>query len=422
MVCRKVAAMYRPDALPAKLAAVVDEVRTWSHADDFPTRTAEERATWVAGLQQLSDAVAAAALAAVAAFDAAGDGEVLHGAASTSSWLRGALGVAPGEAAERVRMARRSRDLLAKPVALLRAGRVTYDHLRAIERAARFLPPDQQQCAVDVLLDLAVVAPVTDVRNAGRHLRYACDPDGALTDSEQQFERRYFTLSPLMDGMTAVDGLLDPESAALIAAALEPFLVPTGPEDLRIAAQRRADGLVDIVRAACDHRLLPMVGGERPHLQLLIPHDFATVSRPGLLPTAPGGKATLHPVGVARISCDAQVLPVVLDAAGIPTSLGRSQRIFSAHQRRLLALRDGGCRFPGCARPPSFTDAHHVIAWSAGGATDVDNAALLCRFHHRLVHEGGWQLACSEPIRGTNGVITFCGPRGQLIESCPRGP
>ncbi len=73
-------------------------------------------------------------------------------------------------------------------------------------------------------------------------------------------------------------------------------------------------------------------------------------------------------------------------------ALGRSQRLFSSHQRRLLALRDGGCRFPGCSRPPAHTDAHHVVPWSAGGATDIANAVLLCRFHHRLVHEGGWDL------------------------------
>ncbi len=86
--------------------------------------------------------------------------------------------------------------------------------------------------------------------------------------ASSQFERRYLTLAPLLDGMTSIDGMLDGESAALLTAALEPFLVPTGPEDLRTAAQRRADGLIDIVRAACDHRLLPLVGGERPHLQV----------------------------------------------------------------------------------------------------------------------------------------------------------
>jgi hypothetical protein len=76
---------------------------------------------------------------------------------------------------------------------------------------------------------------------------------------------------------------------------------------------------------------------------------------------------------VARIACDAQILPVLLNPDGVPMALGRSQWLFTPHQRRLLALRDGGCRFPGCSRPPAFTDAHHVIPWSHGGPTDTDN-------------------------------------------------
>ncbi len=209
-------------------------------------------------------------LAAVADFDAAGDGETLHGAASTASWLRGAVGLAPGDASERVRLARRSRDALEAPVRHLRSGGITYDHLRSIDRAVRFIPEGRQAEAVALLTDLAVAASVADVRTAGKHLRLVADPDGTLADCERQFERRHLTLAPLLDGMTSIDGLLDAESAALLNAALEPFLVPTGPEDARSAAQRRADGLTDIVRTACDHRLLPMVGGERPHLQVLV--------------------------------------------------------------------------------------------------------------------------------------------------------
>ncbi len=394
------------------------------------------RAAWVSGLQQLRDAVDAAMLTAVANFDAAGDGETLHGAASTASWLRGAVGLAPGDASERVRIARRSRDVLAAPVGHLRSGSITFDHLRSIDRAVRFIPEGRQAEAVALLTDLAVAAPVADVRTAGKHLRLVADPDGTLADCERQFERRHLTLAPLLDGMTSIDGLLDAESAALLNAALEPFLVPTGPEDARSAAQRRADGLTDIVRTACDHRLLPMVGGERPHLQVLVasgPEESADGDLPRpLLPGAawlaqsPGGAAPLHPVSVARIACDAQIRPVLLDGDGLPMALGRTQRLFSSHQRRLLALRDGGCRFPNCTRPPAHTDAHHVHPWSAGGATDVDNAVLLCRFHHRLVHEGGWQIEVPVARQGSGGgspaAVTFVGPRGQSLVSIPRGP
>ena len=121
-----------------------------------------------------------------------------------------------------------------------------------------------------MLTDLAEVGSVTDVRTAGKHLQYVLDPDGSLADSCGQFDRRYLTLAPLMDGMTAVDGLLDAESAALLTTALAPFLVPADADDTRTAAQRRADGLVQIVASACDHALVPVVGGERPHLQVIV--------------------------------------------------------------------------------------------------------------------------------------------------------
>lgn len=431
--------MFCPTSLPATLAATLESVRGWTDAEavaPMVSNSPDERASWVAGLQQLRDAVDAAMLTAVANFDAAGDGETLHGAASTASWLRGAVGLAPGDASERVRLARRSRDVLAAPVGHLRSGSITFDHLRSIDRAVRFMPEGRQADAVALLTELAVAAPVADVRTAGKHLRLVADPDGTLADSERQFERRHLTLAPLLDGMTSIDGLLDAESAALLNAALEPFLVPTGPDDPRSAAQRRADGLADIVRTACDHRLLPVMGGERPHLQVLVAAEpgqtpdtkLRRLLLPGSawIPQSPGGAAPLHPVSVARIACDAQVLPVLLDRDGLPMALGRSQRLFSSHQRRLLALRDGGCRFPGCSRPPAHTDAHHVHPWSAGGATDVDNAVLLCRFHHRLVHEGGWQLTVNdhdrESVRGSPGAVTFVGPRGQSLVSIPRGP
>ena len=423
--------MFRPQALPPPLAAVLEQVRTWSDPASNvattsrpgqPDATPDERAAWVAGLQQLRDAADAASLMALAGLDAAADGEVLHGAASTPGWLRGALGIAPGDAAERVRLARSSRDLLRETADELRQGALTYDHLRTIDRAVRPLPEALQAEAVSVLTDLAVQRPVADVRTAARHLRLVADPDGTLSECEQHFERRYLALAPMLDGMTAVNGLLDTESAALLTAALEPFLVPSGPEDLRSAAQRRADGLLDIVRTACDHRLLPEVGGERPHLQVLIPETLVGNLRVGILPQAPGGRDLLHPTCVERISCDAEFLPVLLDPGGRPMALGRSQRLFSGAQRRLLALRDGGCRFPDCSRPPAHTDAHHVLAWSAGGATDVENAALLCRFHHRLVHEGGWHVVSSDAGLQAHGSLTFKGPRGQSLVSEPRGP
>ena len=421
-----------PAAVPAVLSQLVQQARSLSTAEARQLLNASspaERAGWVLGLQQLTDAVAAATLTAVEVFDANGDGQTLHGAASTQAWLRGACRVTGAEAAERVRLARASRSLLADPVAQVRDGVLTYQHLRAVDRGVRHLPAPQQPKAVALLTDLATVAPVPDVRTAGKHLAHVIDPDGSLTDAQHQFDRRYLTLAPLMDGMTALDGLLDAEAAALLSAALEPFLVPTDRDDTRTAAQRRADGLVQIIQSATDQALLPVVGGERPHLQVIVDPRASSqraepsgVLPPGLLPQAPGGSAFLHPVAVARVACDAQLTALLLDEHGVVVDLGRTRRLFSGQQRRVLAVRDGGCRFPGCDRPPAHADAHHVISWLDGGPTDLANAMLLCRHHHRHVHEGGWTLTIDDPDRGTHGPVRVTGPHGQQLTSHPRPP
>jgi hypothetical protein len=304
--------------------------------------------------------------------------------------------------------------VLADAVAKVREGDITQSHLRAIDHGTRRLPESDRADATKILTELAEVASVSEVRAVAQHLTQVIDPDGSLADHERQFERRYLTLAPMLDGMVALDGLFDVEAAALLNTALQPFLTPSDADDQRTAAQRRADGLVQIVQSAADHRLLPVAGGERPHLQVTLPR--------GLTCQSPGGPAQLHPRSVARIACDSQVTPLLLDEHGVVADLGRTARLFSPQQRKLLAARDGGCRWPGCDRPPAHTDAHHVVSWLDGGATDVANALLLCRHHHRSVHERGWSVAVIDRTRGSGGAVAFVGPDDQRLTSHPRAP
>jgi hypothetical protein len=125
----------------------------------------------------------------------------------------------------------------------------------------------------------------------------------------------------------------------------------------------------------------------------------------------PGGQRGHHdPDGdqglAAQLRAAAALLPPILGGApSQPLDVGRTSRVVSPAQRTALAVRDGGCVFPGCDRPLAWCEAHHLWHWLHGGPTDLDNLALLCRAHHRAVHEGGWQLT-----RAPDGRLTATPP------------
>jgi hypothetical protein len=93
--------------------------------------------------------------------------------------------------------------------------------------------------------------------------------------------------------------------------------------------------------------------------------------------------------------------PILGGAPSQPLDVGRAGRVVTPAQPSALAVRDGGCVFPACARPLAWCEGHHLVSWLDGGPTDLDNLALLCRQHHRAVHEGGWRLT-----RGPDGRLT----------------
>ncbi len=111
---------------------------------------------------------------------------------------------------------------------------------------------------------------------------------------------------------------------------------------------------------------------------------------------------------VRRLACDCKVQAVLHDARhGL--AMGRELRVVNRHQRRALRIRDRGCRFPGCGQT-RWVDAHHIIHWTNGGLTDLDNLILVCRAHHHALHEGGWTITGT----ATSG-LTFHDPRGQTV-------
>ena len=161
------------------------------------------------------------------------------------------------------------------------------------------------------------------------------------------------------------------------------------PEIDRSGAQRRADALSGLAERALRGGDLPVEGGRRP--QVAITADLATLARRDGAPAARLDHSGPVSAATARqLACDADVHRIITDGESDVLDAGRAQRTVSRAQRRALAARDGGC--VGCDAPPGWTDAHHVVFWDDGGATDMDNLVLLCRSCHTSVHHRGWRV------------------------------
>jgi hypothetical protein len=116
---------------------------------------------------------------------------------------------------------------------------------------------------------------------------------------------------------------------------------------------------------------------------------------------------------VQRIACDATIAVGVDDDVGHTMYEGRARRFPTDAQRREVMRRDRHCRFPGCTNV-TFANVHHIVPWKPGGGTDLDNLALLCEYHHHLVHSGGWTMSGN-----ANEELTFVGPTGRVMTSRP---
>ena len=241
-----------------------------------------------------------------------------------------------------------------------------------------------------------------------RRLRDDLDRDGVAAREEELRERRYLHLVPQPDGMTRVSGLLDPESAAVVAAAVDAATSPrrgvrfVDPRDRvrdeavvaadsRTLEQVAVDALVELVRIGSTAGSDEVLGAHRPAIRVHVTlRDLDRRTGAGELE---GQTAPVSIASVERLGCATGVVPILFDDGGQPLDVGRDQRLFTARQRIALAARDGGCRFPGCDRPPSWCEAHHIEHWYRDeGRTDVADGVLLCRHHHLLVHNNGWRV------------------------------
>jgi Domain of unknown function (DUF222)/HNH endonuclease len=247
--------------------------------------------------------------------------------------------------------------------------------------------------------------------------RQAAEREAMLDGEEGLRERRRLHASVTVLGMVRVDGDLDPEAGETLLTALRAVMdaeARSGSEgDTRTPAQRRADALGEVCRQWLDLADRPEVAGERPHVTMTV--DVGAL-RDGIgEPSEIDHVGPVDPRVARRVACDAGIARVVLAGRSEPLDVGRRTPVVPPTMRRAVVARDRHCRFPGCDRPHTWCDAHHVVHWSDGGPTALQNLVLLCRRHHRMVHERrGFRLRLEE------GRPVFRRPDGSVLDE--RGP
>jgi hypothetical protein len=257
------------------------------------------------------------------------------------------------------------------------------------------------------LIDYAARAHADDVWIRARNERDLLDPAGIPDRERQRRDARYLRLTKQPDGMTRINGLLDPESAQHVSAAFDAITSPRrgGPrftakaekeraqrllDDPRTLDQILADALVDIVDLAVRKDTGRVFGTIKPTVRIITTVDTSAGS-PGFGVVA-GQIDPVSPEAVQHELCNGHV-ELAFDSNGHALHLGRSKRTFSSPQREMLNARDGGCMWPRCDRPPDWCEAHHINEWSRDqGRTDVDDGILLCRSCHLRLHNEHWRI------------------------------
>lgn len=323
----------------------------------------------------------------------------LDGSVSHIDWIRHECKMSMSAAADRVNVGEQLAKLPASAQAVA-DGEIGFAHFSVIARTASALAGSKTAAAFDEhqLLDPARAMSVGRLWHHARHVRHAADPEGVATDEAFAGDRRWLRLSAAEDGSVLLAGQLDSVGGAALRTALEPLARPSGKDDDRCQEQRFGDALVELALHTLDSGLLPDRASQRPHLQVTT--SLETLR--GLVGSPAGEMEFSLPIcskTVQRLACDSTITRVVLGSDSLVIDVGRAKRVVAGSTRRALNTRDGHCQWPKCDRPPSWSAAHHVVHWTRGGSTNLDNLILLCHRHHWLAHEGGWQLVRTDEGR-----------------------
>ncbi len=314
------------------------------------------------------------------------------GCSSLAEWLAWRCALTPRAAREHVRVARCLPELPLVHTAFAR-GELSYAKVRALTRVATAGNEEE-------LLGLARVFTAAQLERAVRAYRRV-----TTAEARELQESAYLSVFWDADGSLAVHGRLAPEDGALLLRALD-AMRDTQWNERRGSAEPRparqasnAEALVAVAEAALAHPDGSRPGGER--YQIVVHADESALTHDGGGGCELDDGAALAPETARRLACDASTV-----------RNGRKTRTIPPALRRALRARDRGCQFPGCENR-RFLDAHHVHHWAQGGSTTLANLVLLCRRHHRLVHEGGWHI---------DRRARFYDPRGHPHPVVPRLP
>jgi 5-methylcytosine-specific restriction endonuclease McrA len=326
-----------------------------------------------------------------------------NGFRSCADWLAWRVGLDIVAARERVRIARALGSLPTLAGALER-GDLSYTKVRALTRIAT--PENEAR--------LLAMGRTNTAEQIGRIIksRRMLDPAVERREAKRQHESRALNVYRDESGMVVIQGRLDPEGGAAFMQALtaaQDALFQNAPRTLT-HVQRNADALTLLAEAALHHELDPGAPGER--YQVVLHVDDTVLASPDAV-----GESTLdgtHASAEAsqRLSCDASRTWMRHDSEGNILEVGRRTRTIPPALRRALLHRDQVCRFPGCGL--RFVQGHHIQHWAHGGPTTLANLVLLCRRHHRALHEGGYRIA-----READGKLTFLRPDGRPLPEAP---
>src|SRR5881628_3410189 len=372
----------------------------------------------IAELSAHLDAATARLLELIREFDARGGWNT--GFRSCAAWLSWRVGLDLGAARERVRVARALGTLPLLAQALAR-GELSYAKVRALTRVAT--PETEER-----LLAVGRAGTADHVERIVRGWRRV-DRKAEAAEAARRHASRALHVYQDEDGMVTLRGRLAPEVGAVLlqalAAARETLYQrarsqdgDAGPADVSAEtppmAQQQADALGLLAETALHHGIDPGAPGER--YQVVVHVDAPVLADPD----APGQSALEDGTHVSaetsrRLACDASRVVMQHGRDGRVVEVAARTRTIPPAIRRALHHRDRGCRFPGCV--VRFGEGHHIRHWANGGPTTLSNLALLCRRHHRAVHEDGYQLD-----RKPDDELRFRRPDGQVLPEVPAPP